>query len=73
MSSDEAESTLHEKNLGYIYNSEYVYSDKYPADYVVMQSEEAGAVIDKNSTITLTVSKGAEKIQVPEGIEGTHA
>lgn len=71
MTSDEAEKALHEKNLGYVYDSEYVYSDRYPADYIVSQSIAEGKVIEKNTTITLTVSKGAEKFQVPENIEGS--
>ena len=70
MSSDEAEKVLHESNLGYKYDSEYVYSEQYPADYVVEQSEKAGDVIEKNKTVILTISKGGEKIQVPSGIVG---
>lgn len=68
MSSDEAQNVLNENNLGYKYDSNYVYSDQYPADYVVGQSEDAGITIEKNTTVILTVSKGAEKIQVPESI-----
>ena len=68
---DEAEKALHEKNLGFVYDSAYVYSDQYPADSIVSQSEMAGNVIDKNSTITLVVSKGPERIQVPDDIEGS--
>ena len=35
------------------------------------QSETAGSVIEKNKTIIMTVSKGPERIQVPESIEGS--
>lgn len=68
MSSDEAQNLLNENNLGYKYDSNYVYSDQYPADYIVAQSESAGATIQKNTTVILTVSKGPEKIRVPESI-----
>ena len=71
MTSDEAEKELHEKSLGYVYDMERVYSDQYPADYIVAQSEEDGKVLEKNTTITLTVSKGPEKFPVPENIEGS--
>lgn len=70
MSCDEAQQTLNDNSLGYRYNSVYVFSDQYPKDYVVAQSENPGDSIKKNSTIELTVSKGAEKIQVPEGLIG---
>lgn len=68
-SADEAENMLHEKNLGYKYDSNYVYSEQYPADYIVAQSENPGIMIEKNKTIIMTVSKGPERIQVPEAIE----
>ncbi len=69
ISADEAEKILHENNLGYKYESEMVYSDQFPEDYIVAQSETAGDVIEKNKTVILTLSKGAEKIQIPEEIE----
>lgn len=72
MPADEAEKTLHDRNLGYKYDYNYVYSDIYPADSIVSQSEKPGNVIDKNSTITLVVSKGAERIKVPDDIEGSN-
>lgn len=68
---DEAEALLNESNLGFIYDQNYVYSDTYPADTIVSQSENAGDVIDKNSTVTLVVSKGPERIQVPDDVEGS--
>lgn len=69
MTSDEAEKALNEKNLGFVYDSNYVYSDIYAADQIVSQSETAGSIVDKNITVKLVVSKGAERIQVPSGIE----
>lgn len=72
MTADDAEKALHDRSLGYKYDYNYVYSDIYAADCIVSQSEEAGIIIDKNSTITLVVSKGAEKIEVPANIEGSN-
>ncbi len=71
LTADEAEKALNDKYLGYKYDYNYVYSDVYEADHIVSQSEQGGTIIDKNSTITLVVSKGPEKIQVPEDIEGS--
>ncbi|MCR5429846.1 MAG: Stk1 family PASTA domain-containing Ser/Thr kinase [Eubacterium sp.] len=66
----EAEETLHDAGLGYTYNSDSEFSDEYPQDYILRQSEDPGKMIQKNSTINLTISKGPEKINVPEGIIG---
>ena len=70
MSEDEAEKTLHEKELGVKYEA-YEYNDQYQSGYIIKQSVAKGKVIDKNETILLTVSKGAEKIEVPSGIKGS--
>ena len=72
-SADEAEKMLNEQNIGFEYDSNYVYSDAYPRDTVVSQSVTPGTIVDKNSTIKLTISKGAEKIQIPSGIIGSKA
>lgn len=68
---DEAEKLLNDSSLGFRYDQNYVYSDTYPADSIVSQSEDAGDIIDKNSTIILVVSKGPERIQVPDNIENS--
>ena len=70
MSEDEAEKTLHKKELGVKYEA-YEYNDHYQSGYIIKQSVAKGKVIDKNETILLTVSKGAEKIEVPSGIKGS--
>ena len=66
--SDEAESMLNEKHLGFEYNSDYVYSDIYPQDTIVNQSIDAGTVVDRNKTVKLVVSKGPKRLSVPSGI-----
>lgn len=69
MSEDEAEKTLHDKELGVKYEA-YEYNDLYPSGFIISQSVKKGEIIDKNETILLTVSKGSEKIEVPTGIKG---
>lgn len=69
MTEDEAEATLHDTALGYRY-AEYVYSDEFESGIVCSQSVEEGTIVDRNSTVELTVSKGPEKLQMPEDIEG---
>lgn len=71
LSKEEAESTLHEQGLGYTYTSDAEFSEDYPRDYVIRQSQDPAAEVDKNSTIELTLSKGPEKINVPEDIVGS--
>lgn len=66
--SDEAESMLNEKHLGFEYNSDYVNSDIYPEDTIVTQSIDAGTVVDRNKTVKLVVSKGPKKLTVPSGL-----
>ncbi len=70
LTKEEAEETLHDAGLGYTYNSDSEFSEEYPRDYILRQSEEPGKSIDKNSTINLTVSKGPEKINVPDDLIG---
>ena len=38
---------------------------------ILLNSQLQKESIDKNETILLTVSKGAEKIEVPSGIKGS--
>lgn len=66
--SDEAESMLNEKHLGFEYDSDYINSDIYPEDTIVTQSIDAGTVVDRNETVKLVVSKGPKKLSVPSGI-----
>ena len=66
--SDEAEVMLNDKHLGFEYDSNYVNSDLYPEDTIVTQSIEAGAVVDRNKTVKLVVSKGPKRLTVPSGM-----
>ncbi len=44
----------------------YEYSAEHPADTVISQSAAAGSGVSRGSTVTLTVSKGAEQVKVPD-------
>ena len=70
LTKEEAEDTLHDAGLGFIYNSDSEFSDEYPQNYILRQSADPGKMIQKNSTINLTLSKGPEKINVPGDIIG---
>ena len=70
LTKEEAEEALHDVGLGFTYNSDSEFSDEYPKDYILRQSEDPGKSVAKNSTINLTLSKGPEKINVPDDIIG---
>ena len=70
LTKEEAEDALHDVGLGFTYNSDSEFSDEYPQNYILRQSEDPGKMIQKNSTINLTLSKGPEKINVPGDIIG---
>lgn len=65
---DGAKEELKKNSLGIKY--EYDYSDTIAKDYVCEQSEEEGSIVDKNSTIYVTISKGAEKVDLPQDMVG---
>ena len=60
----EAERTL--KNQGFAVSVNEAYSSKVTAGVVISQNPSAGASVEKGSRITITVSKGTEKISVPD-------
>ncbi len=60
---DEAQQTMNDASLGVRFA--YEYHNTIPENYVIRQSEEAGAVIDKNKTVVLYISRGAEKFDIP--------
>ena len=62
MTEDEAEAELNDNSLDIAY--EYDYSDDVEEGLVCKQSEVAGNIIPKNTTITVTISKGAQSIDV---------
>jgi len=65
------EATVELENLGLIVNVEEEYNKKVEAGYVIEQSAEAKTEIDAGETITLKVSKGIEKVIVPDLIGKT--
>lgn len=69
MTEDEAQEALHDKALGYHYEG-YVYNDEYESGYICKQSVDADSVIDKHTTVILTVSKGSEKLEIPKELVG---
>ena len=64
MTEDEAAAELEECSLQIAY--EYDYDEDVEAGLVFKQSEVAGNTIPKNTTITVTISKGAEEISIDD-------
>ena len=60
---DRATKTLHD--LGFVVAVQQVFSDNVPIGVVVDQTPSAGTA-DKGSTVTLSVSKGPDIVQVPD-------
>lgn len=54
------------EDLGLVVNVEETYSSKVEAGYVIEQSVKANEEIDAGETITIKVSKGIEKVTVPD-------
>ena len=65
---DEARTALNEINLGIKY--QYDYDENYANGLVCAQSEKEGRVVEKNTTIIVTVSKGPERVELPGEIVG---
>ena len=72
---DEAQRTLERKGL-VVQRNEDVFSDSVPAGDVVSQ-EPGGGTLFKGDTVTLTVSKGPELVEVPsvraQGVDAARA
>lgn len=68
LSKEEAQAALNKVNLGMNPNVVMEFSNDYPRDYVIGQSVDPGTTVDKNSMITLTMSKGPERINVPTNL-----
>lgn len=64
LTQEDATSQLEE--LGLVVSIEEVYNTKVEAGYVVEQSVKANEEIDAGETVTLKVSKGTEKVTVPD-------
>ncbi|MGB8649547.1 MAG: PASTA domain-containing protein, partial [Mycobacteriales bacterium] len=60
---DEATKAL--RGLGFVVTVQQAFSDTVPKDVVIAQSPSSGTA-DKGSTVTLTVSKGPDVVEVPD-------
>lgn len=69
MTEEEAKTALKNANLGIKY--EYEYHNTVPKGEVIKQDVEDGTIVDKTQSITVTLSKGAEKFDIPPVAELT--
>ncbi|MBR5348392.1 MAG: Stk1 family PASTA domain-containing Ser/Thr kinase [Lachnospiraceae bacterium] len=69
MKADEADKLLKSKNLGYQHSKEE-YSEIYEKGVVIAQDYAADTIVDKHSTVHLTISKGSSMVVVPENLIG---
>jgi beta-lactam-binding protein with PASTA domain/predicted Ser/Thr protein kinase len=53
------------QNAGFAVTAETAYSDS-PKGQVIAQNPGSGATVDKGTTVTITVSKGPQKVEVPD-------
>ena len=60
------------KDAGLDVQTRGVYADK-PVDQVLKQDPDAGASVDKGSTVTLKVSKGVQLVPVPDVLQQTQS
>jgi serine/threonine-protein kinase len=63
-SADEAEAALREAGLDV--NTQQVFSDSVDKGQVVDTSPAAGTLVERGTSVTMNVSKGAERIEVPD-------
>ncbi len=71
MTVEEAEAAIEEQDLGLrIQVSEYVSSEDYPADQISSQDYQEGDVVDRSTTITVTVSTGSNRLVIPSDLAG---
>ena len=67
---DEAEDTLKKAGLG-LGKVDEGFSDTVDVDKIMAQSPKGGAKIEKGATVDITVSKGAESVEVPDVVNNT--
>ncbi len=67
LSYDDAVALLKENSLGV--TAEYTSSEEVEEGYVISQEYAEGEVVDKNISITLTVSSGSSMVQLPDDDE----
>ena len=63
MTEEEAQKALKNANLGIRY--EYEYHNTVPKGEVIKQDVADGTIVDKTGSVTVTVSKGAQKFDIP--------
>ncbi|GII56164.1 putative serine/threonine-protein kinase [Planotetraspora thailandica] len=66
---DAAEQALNDLKLTVAYGDEQ-FSDEVPKGAVISSDPKAGTEVDPQSTVTLVLSKGPEKIKIPEDLIG---
>ena len=54
------------EDAGFKVETSYVYDDTVKADMVIKQSPRAGSLQEKGTKIELTISQGAEQVEVPD-------
>jgi serine/threonine-protein kinase len=69
MTVDEATTEANKYGIG-IYQTATEASDDYAEGQIINQSEEPGTIVDKGTTINVTVSSGEAKVTIPVGIAG---
>ncbi len=62
---EEAQKALNDIGLGIVRGGEES-SEEYPEGQIVSQSEEEGAMVEKNTTISVTISSGVGEFDVPD-------
>ncbi len=71
MTVEEAEAAMEEQNLGLnLRVSDYLPSEDYPANQISSQDPVEGQVVDRSSTITVTVSTGSSQLAIPTDLAG---
>ncbi len=72
MSQQQAENTIRNQGLQPAVESQE-FSDTVPAGAVIRQDPQASARIRKGGTVNLVISKGSDKVAVPDGLTGETA
>ncbi len=72
MAQQQAENTIRNQGLQPAVESQE-FSDTVPAGAVIRQDPQAGARVRKGATVNLVISKGSNKVAVPEGLLGETA
>lgn len=70
MTPEVAQQTAKDSNLGITKTAEAP-SNEFPAGTICAQSPEAGTMVDKNTTITYTISTGSSELVIPDVVNRT--